>query len=151
MKEIRRILVPVDGSESSMKAAEQAVSISRLCESELDFVYVVSVNGLIGGYPLSDSELFPNAELDRIVGVGRTVLETAAERVPKDRIVRTHSVQGEPAEKILELERSLGADLIVMGSRGLSALKSAFLGSVSQYVVENAKCPVLVVKADKRQ
>ena len=47
---------------------------------------------------------------------------------------------------ILEYEESLGADLIVMGSRGLSFVKGVLLGSVSQYIIERAKCPVLVVK-----
>ena len=59
----------------------------------------------------------------------------------------TYSETGSPAVTILEFEKRLGVDLIVMGSRGLGLIKGVLLGSVSQYVVEQAQCPVLVVKA----
>lgn len=150
MKDIARILVPIDGSKSADKAVEQAIGMAVLCHSELDFVYVANVNGFVGGYPLSDSDLYPNVELENVVEAGKIILEDAAEKVPAGIAAHIHSVHGEPEEQILLLADSLNADLIVMGSRGLSALKSAFLGSVSQYVVEHAKCPVMVVKADKK-
>jgi nucleotide-binding universal stress UspA family protein len=53
---------------------------------------------------------------------------------------------GLPAEVILEYEEILDADLIVMGSRGLGVVKGVLLGSVSQYIIERAKGPVLIVK-----
>ena len=53
---------------------------------------------------------------------------------------------GSPAPVIIDVAEEHGVDLIVMGSRGLGLVKGVLLGSVSQYVVENAKCAVMVVK-----
>lgn len=150
MKDIARILVPIDGSTSADKAVGQAIVMAHLCQSEIDFVFVANVKGFVGGYPLSDSDLYPNAGLDDVITGGKMILESAVERVPEPLRAHIHCVQGEPEEQILQLADSLGADMIIMGSRGRGALKSAFLGSVSQYVVEHAKCPVMVVKADKK-
>jgi len=57
-------------------------------------------------------------------------------------VVRT----GSPAEEITDAAKALGADLIVMGSRGLGGVRSALLGSVSDRVLHLAHCPVLVVR-----
>jgi nucleotide-binding universal stress UspA family protein len=55
------------------------------------------------------------------------------------------------ALEIVALAEELGADLIVMGSRGLGALRRALMGSVSDSVVRHAHCPVLVVRAQNEQ
>ncbi|MBF2035912.1 MAG: universal stress protein [Leptolyngbyaceae cyanobacterium T60_A2020_046] len=60
---------------------------------------------------------------------------------------RIEVVQGEPVEEILRLSKIHGADLIVLGSRGLTGLKRILEGSVSSQVLEDASCSVLVVKA----
>jgi nucleotide-binding universal stress UspA family protein len=59
---------------------------------------------------------------------------------------KTMLVKGRPAEAILDAARTEGADLIVVGSRGLGGVKGLFLGSVSNAVVQNSKVPVMVVK-----
>ena len=58
-----------------------------------------------------------------------------------------HARIGHPAEEILELARQVGADLVFIGSHGLTGLERALLGSVSERVVREAKCPVMVVRA----
>ncbi|XP_075512445.1 uncharacterized protein LOC142547960 [Primulina tabacum] len=58
----------------------------------------------------------------------------------------TSILEGDPKEMICEAAEEMHADLIVVGSRGLGKIKRAFLGSVSDYVVHHAKCPVLIVK-----
>ncbi|MBP1449654.1 MAG: universal stress protein, partial [Thermoproteus sp.] len=58
----------------------------------------------------------------------------------------TALLEGDPASSIIEYSERVGADLIVTGSRGLSAIKRIFLGSVSTGIVTHAKRPVLVVK-----
>jgi nucleotide-binding universal stress UspA family protein len=143
---MKRILVPVDGSESSVKAAGQAVKIARLCNGIIEFIHIVK--GSVGGYPLSDSDLYPNAEMEALTEAGRKIINNAMEMVPPDLSAACRIVHGEPEEQIVKMADLLAADMIVMGSRGLGAFKSAFIGSVSQYVVERAHCPVMVVKAD---
>ncbi|XP_073018640.1 uncharacterized protein [Primulina eburnea] len=58
----------------------------------------------------------------------------------------TSILEGDPKEMICEAAEEMHADLIVVGSRGLGKIKRAFLGSVSDYVIHHAKCPVLIVK-----
>ena len=82
---------------------------------------------------------------DRAIEQAVTLAKILRE-VPAD--IRTNSVVelGSPAEVIVETADDEGYDLVVMGSRGLGRLTGFLMGSVSQYVVEQSKCPVLVVK-----
>ncbi|XP_076881054.1 universal stress protein A-like protein [Bidens hawaiensis] len=58
-------------------------------------------------------------------------------------------IRGNPKEMIVEAVEDMNADLLVVGSRGLGQIKRAFLGSVSDYCVHHAKCPVLIVRPQK--
>lgn len=148
MAGIERILVPIDGSKSGERVVEQALYIAKACDAALDFVYVVNLDGVIGGHPLSSSVSFSGSVLEGAVGLGKRILEHALDQTPVDIKARGHCVNGDPGKAILEKADELGADLIIMGSRGLGVLKGALLGSVSRMLVENAKCPVLIVKPD---
>jgi nucleotide-binding universal stress UspA family protein len=61
--------------------------------------------------------------------------------------VETEVAEGDPAELIVARAAELGADLIAMGTHGLSALGRVFLGSVARRVVQHAPCPVLTVRS----
>lgn len=58
-----------------------------------------------------------------------------------------HARIGHPAEEILDLSRQVGADLVFIGSHGIAGLERMLLGSVSERVVREARCPVMVVRA----
>ena len=137
---IKQILVPVDGSATSDRAVAQAISIADLCESKLNFLYVANINQLAINAYLSD------AILAAVRKAGETILERAVNMVPSDIKYETFSETGAPAVTILDFQKEINADLIVMGSRGLGLVKGVLLGSVSQYIIEQAACPVLVVK-----
>ena len=116
MDNVKRILVPIDSSEIAERAMQQAIKINRFNEAEVHILYVADINK-------SAKELFPEGM--KIVCAYRT---------------------GDPAEAIRDYEKEISADLIVMGSRGLGLVRGVLLGSVSKYVLEHAKCPVLIVK-----
>jgi nucleotide-binding universal stress UspA family protein len=59
--------------------------------------------------------------------------------------------QRHPADSIVQVAEETGADLVVMGSRGLGGIKRALMGSVSDSVVRHAHCPVMVVRKEKQQ
>ena len=137
---MKNILVPVDGSEGADRAIEKAVMLAKLCNAKVNFLYVANINQLAINAVLSD------AILDSVTKAGNVILERAMEMVPEGVEKESFSDTGSPAVVVLDFAESNNIDLIGMGSRGLGVVKGVLLGSVSQYVVEQAKCPVLVVK-----
>mgnify|MGYP000847114706 FL=1 len=137
---IKNVLVPVDGSEGADRAIEQAIMIAKMCDAKINFLYVANINQLAINAVLSD------AILDSVTKAGNVILERAMEMVPEGILKESFSDTGAPAVVVLDFAESNNIDLIVMGSRGLGVVKGVLLGSVSQYVVEQAKCPVMVVK-----
>ena len=137
---IKNILVPVDGSEGADRAIEKAVMLAQICAAKLNFLYVANINQLAINAVLSD------AILDSVTKAGNVILDRALEMVPEGVAQESFSDTGSPAVVILDFAETNDIDLIVMGSRGLGVVKGVLLGSVSQYVVEQSKCPVLVVK-----
>jgi nucleotide-binding universal stress UspA family protein len=83
--------------------------------------------------------------------MSRRVLDTQAEKVREagGTIAQAHLRMGEAATEIVDLAEELGAGLVVLGSRGLSGIRRALMGSVSDSVVRHAHCPVLVVRKNK--
>jgi len=137
---MKNILVPVDGSEGADRAIEKAVMLAEICGAKLNFLYVANINQLAINAVLSD------AILDSVTKAGNVILDRALEMVPAGVAKESFSDTGSPAVVILDFAETNDIDLIVMGSRGLGVVKGVLLGSVSQYVVEQSKCPVLVVK-----
>ena len=138
--EIKNILVPVDGSEGSDRAITHAISMAEVCDAKLNFLYVANINQLAINACLSD------AILEAVTKAGNVILDRAMEMVPTGIEKEAFSETGSPAVAILDFATTNSVDMIVMGSRGLGIVKGVLLGSVSQYIVEQARCPVLVVK-----
>ena len=137
---VKNILVPVDGSEGSDRAIAEAVELAQACSAKVNFLYVANINQLAINACLSD------AILDAVTKAGNVILDRAMEMVPAGVEKEAFSETGSPAVIILDFVDNHPTDLIVMGSRGLGVVKGVLLGSVSQYLVEQSKCPVLVVK-----
>ena len=140
MADIKRILVPVDGSETADNAVDEAVEMAKAYGAELHILYVANINQLAINACLSD------AILEAVNKAGNEILEKAADKVPGNINVITTLETGSPSVTITDFADEIKADLIVIGSRGLGLVKGVLLGSVSQYVVEHAPCPVVAVK-----
>ena len=139
-----RILVPVDGSPNSMNSLE----------------FIAGRTTLLGSNPtieLLNVQLPLPARACRLVGQDALTryYEDEAEKVfePARRVLQKVGftanetfVIGEPVESITKTAEKVGADLIVMGSRGQSAIKGLFFGSVSNGVLAQSKCPLLVLR-----
>jgi nucleotide-binding universal stress UspA family protein len=65
-------------------------------------------------------------------------------------VAKAHLRIGKPDEEIVSQAEELGAGLIVIGSRGVSSIRRALMGSVSDSVVRHARCPVLAVREERR-
>lgn len=141
-----KILAPVDGSTNSFTALSHAIELAKIFNAEIGVLHVaVLMQQLPMAVPLADVYL-PENLLAQIEGFGTAVLQQAVAQVPEGVPVKTYCEVGSPAIVIPEFAEKNGYDMIVIGSRGLGVIKGLVMGSVSNYVVNHAKCPVLVVK-----
>lgn len=142
-----KILVPVDGSESSWRALHNAAAIGEKFSSELIVVNVIQPynNAALLAVPLDHSTISQgNDELERI---GDKVLEMAQERLTDYKCPVEFCLEvGHPSERIIAFAKKKKVDAIILGSRGLSGIAEFFLGSVSSKVSQYADVPVLIVK-----
>lgn len=122
------ILVAIDGSAASECALDVAVELARDDRAELVIAYA-RTRGIIQEVD------------DRLPALTRHV-EQSGVRVS---VTVKESFLGEEAVMIADIARELGADLIVMGSRGRTPLNGLVLGSVSQRILRETPCPTLIV------
>ena len=140
---IKRILVPTDGSGQAFKALGQAIDLARVCEAELTLLMVVNLNENVSAFErVSISGQVP-AELK--IGAFQFLAELM-HVIPIEIRAHTRVEMGDPAELITYVAEEEESDLIVMGCRSMSTLKTFFTGTVSQYVMKHAYCPVLLCK-----
>lgn len=135
------ILVPIDGSEFSINAAIVAASIADKYSGKLTLLHAVSK-------PLSKTSI---AELEQEIAhfraEGRQILADALAATGKtEDEVEIVLSWGNPMEIIPEEVEDKGYNLIVMGSRGLNAIRGILMGSVSERISMSVKCPVLIIK-----
>lgn len=141
---IGRIVVALDGSSNANHALSLAAQIAAPFRAELELVTVVPPPNLptMGGpvYAPLDRETL-HAQYDAVLREGRTRVESSSIGE-----VRTVRLEGPVVEELVTYLEKSPPDLLVMGSRGLSAGRRLLMGSVSDAVVHHAPCPVLVVR-----
>ena len=141
-----KLLIPVDGSELSLEAVRFAVRV--LLAGLRGEVVLANVQEPANLYELivaHDPELIDQASADAGVHAlqGARALLDAAEVAYECEVAK-----GDPAHTIIDISERFACDLIVMGARGTSALRSAMLGSVSNEVLHASAIPVMIVKPD---
>ncbi len=138
---IKKILVPLDGSANSIRGLDEAIRIARQSHATITGIYVASAPPLLAYQArIFTKKTFRDAKRH---------LEKAQVRAAKNGILLNYKIlSGDPGDIITRLANSKanGYNLIVMGHRGVSAVKELFLGSVSNYVLHKSKIPVLIVK-----
>jgi nucleotide-binding universal stress UspA family protein len=140
----KRIVVAYDGSDHAIKALNTAIELAKAFNSKLDVVEVVDTAALLGmGFAPIPSDV-----IAQIYNKAQNDVEQAKKKAQDAGVkdVTSQVLEGDPATSIIEYASKNGADLIVMGSRGLSTFKRLVLGSVSSKVVQESRVPVLVVK-----
>jgi nucleotide-binding universal stress UspA family protein len=140
---IRRILCPVDLSDTSLRALQHASALAGWYESLLTALYVDTTLPIENGdFAFAPPPVLAAAGSSRALEDVRTFASRASS-VTKVGVAVEESTHVEGA--ILEAARALPADLIVMGSHGRSGVPRLFLGSVAERVLRSAPCPVMVV------
>jgi nucleotide-binding universal stress UspA family protein len=146
----KRILVAVDGSETSQRALGEALALAKLHLSQLRIVHVVDIASLY----LADSYRASTGRLEAaLTGAGTKILAEASASaaqagVPSDtRLVEIGTLSGRVADAIVREARAWPAELIVAGTHGRRGLSHLFLGSVAEGVMRTAPAPVLLIRA----
>ena len=154
----RKILVAFDGSEPSRNALNHAVSIAVQWKAELTILSVVPRVMMpvfpdegFGAAPIAAARDMIDYQ-DKMREIYARSLKEVEDNVKEafpDLKVSSSLLEGRPSSTIVEEAERDGADLIVMGSRGLGGITGWILGSTSRRVVESCTRPVLVVKTPR--
>jgi len=144
----KRILVPHDFSDDAAAALDFAVELAKQLGGELHLLHVYRM-------PLEMFSPYGIAVPESVIpeireAAGRRLKELSAQVKNAGLEVEVHLQEGPPADSIAEAARELGADLIVMGTRGRTGLAHVVLGSVAERTVRSAPCPVLTLRPPER-
>lgn len=138
---IEKVLVPVDGSEFSRRAAEYAAEFAPMVGAS-----VVLLTCRLDVTSLLSKELYEKA-INDLDSYAKELLEPYKEIFAKAHVPYTSMVMGgAPEDTILQVVKGEGCDMIIMGSRGYSDIKGLFLGSTTHRVLQLAECPVTVIR-----
>lgn len=135
------VLVPTDGSEPATRAVDQAIELAERFDATLHALFVINVDE---STPL---DLSTEPVVEGLRNEGETITADAVDRAPEDLETVTAVEQGAPDDVILEYAEQEGVDAIVMGTHGRRGLDRFLLGSVTESVMRNADCSVLVTRS----
>ena len=146
MLEIKRILCPVDFSDSSEPSLNYAVAIARRFNAKVYIVYVSDMEDfnydndtLLEGDSISEAS---------VRGEKANLINRIPENIRNEIEIETKILFGIPNEEIVNFADEQKIDMIVMGTHGRTGLKHVLMGSISEKVVGKSTCPVLLIKHD---
>lgn len=132
-------------SMEDMEGMPQARKLPRSVKDEMR-----RIHQLINEPRASDAHIHPYVPAlpSATAALGELILDEAESVVKRKKVANIARVldYGDAATQLLKQANKAKADLIVMGTRGLSSLRGLFIGSVSNKVIHNSKCPILTVK-----
>lgn len=143
----KTIVVGTDGSETATQAVHQAVELAKELGATVE---IVSAYEPVPAQRLRQERREAPEELQWAINPREDVeatLEAAAGIADAAGLkVNTHRRQGDPADAILDVAEEIGADLIVVGNKGMTGAKRFLLGSVPNKVSHHAPCSVLIIR-----
>jgi len=146
-----RILVPIDGSDTSLDGLEEAIKLARQLNAGVRLIHVIEEGVLVGG-EISSIDVARQHDMRR--SAGNAILSDGMSRarragVEVDGVIMEAS--GGPAgQYIVENARECQADLIVCGTHGRRGIRRVLMGSDAEYIVCHATVPVLLVRSHAR-
>ena len=151
--DLKRMLVPLDGSPASETALPIAQILAAAYTAEVDLFRIVPTLATISGERASTARLVPTAtaaSLDLEEDEAKRHLEALAARL-RSWGLRVGAVvgRGEPAQRVLEEASRLAVDLVVMATHGRTGLTAVFSGSVASRVVARFSRPILLIRAPR--
>jgi nucleotide-binding universal stress UspA family protein len=142
-----RIVVGTDGSDTAGQAVDQAIDLAKISNATLEIVSAFQpvskrrVQGEEEGAPADIAhEIGPREDVN-------LVLDAAAAKARAAGVeVKTHPVQDDPADAILNVAEEIKADLVVVGNKGMTGARRYLLGSVPNNISHHAPCSVMIVQ-----
>jgi nucleotide-binding universal stress UspA family protein len=138
----KKIIVAVDQSDNSRPVMAAASEVAESVNADVVVVTVIEILGVASEGELSAAQI--ETEEKRIAEHQKKLIDTYFSG--SNLLIESKILHGEPAGKICQFAEKLNADLVVIGTRGLSKIQSKLLGSVSEKVVKNCHCSVLAVR-----
>ncbi len=141
----QKLLVPIDGSQPSLRGLDVAIGLARTMDADIVLVHVVDntkVARLSYGEPSVVEPLFEELRQE-----GERYLAEAEAAIKSGIVTSSQVAYGNPADEIGKIASEIGASMIVMGSHGRTGLRHLLMGSVAEGVIRNAKVPVVIVPA----
>ncbi len=143
---IRNIVVGIDFSDSSNRALDQAVFLAKSSGAKLHLVHAYRL-------PIQVESMYG---ISIPADLGLSIRDAAARKLEKSRArvadsgleADCHLIDSGAAEAVVAAAEKIGADLIAVGTRGLTGIKHVLMGSVAERVAHTAHCSVLVVRDD---
>jgi phosphoglycerate kinase len=146
-KHPHRILLPVDGSEPSLEAARKIGGLVDAQGAEIMLLYVQKPPAVTPEYIFMDVATKRRHEMERRLEAERVMAPANAALLRQGLVAhRQMVIEGDPEAEILKIADEMGVDLIAMGAHGRTGVLGFFLGSVSRKVLDQAQCPVLIVR-----
>ena len=143
----RRIVVGTDGSETARKAVQEAIALARAVGATIE---LVSAYEPVPSGRLREEAREAPADMQWMVNPREDVdatLREACEAISGAGVeVTPYAREGDPADAILDVAEERGADLIVVGNKGMTGAKRFLLGSVPNKVSHHAPCSVLIIR-----
>jgi nucleotide-binding universal stress UspA family protein len=144
---LKKILVPVDFSERSMRALQYALPLAEQFGAEVTLLHVVQAYLPVPEMSTMDVTLMQQQMRE----AGAQQLESLRKSVEAKVELRTVLKLGDPYFETIHAAKDLGVDLIILSTHGRTGLAHVFLGSTAERVVRHASCPVLVVREHERE
>ena len=152
-KKLSKILVPLDGSPTSMEAADYAIMLSTLHQAQIVLLHVLNVAEYYSSLqffevkqPIESKEIIEEAKKEANKWfniVNKKINEKLGKQIELETYI---TISQSTVKSILDFAEEKNVDLIVVGTRGHSGIKKLLLGSTASGIVTYSSCPVIVVK-----
>lgn len=148
MKEIKKILVPIDFSKNSQKIIKSAVYIAKKFQASLTAVFVVQGFDDYSGFFVPHMPI-AQFEEEMLQSAERKMLSFLEENLEESEKLESVVLSGDVAEKIIDYAHDQNINMIVMGTHGYKGIEKLLFGSVATKVVKAADCPVMTINPYK--
>jgi nucleotide-binding universal stress UspA family protein len=146
MKEFKKILFPIDFSESTHKLIPYVLTLAQAFKSQIHLLYVVRDFQYLSSFHVPHPSL-DQLEAEVLENAQKMIIRTGEENFPPGFVTRV--IRGDAAGEIIRYAEAEKIDLIIMGTHGRKGLDRTLFGSVAGNVVKNSPVPVMVINPHK--